>query len=130
MAEIEGLKAVKARLEKIRRKYGKGKVSVVTGYQGVNYALYVHENPKMEARRKLMAKKINPKAQWKFLEQPAREYRDEFVRLITIALKNNMKVIDALYIAGLRLQRESQQLVPVKTGNLKGSAFTKKENVR
>ena len=30
-----------------------------------------------------------------------------------------------LVLAGLRLQRDSQKLVPVDTGNLKGSAFTR-----
>jgi len=128
MAEIEGLKAVKARLEKIRHKYGKSKVSVVMGYRGVNYALYVHESAKMEETRK-MRKNKNPKAQWKFLEQPAREFRGEFVRMIEIALKAGLSVVDALYLVGQRLKRESQKLVPVVTGNLRRSAFVEKENV-
>lgn len=35
----------------------------------------------------------------------------------------------ALKLAGLRLQRESQQLVPVDTGNLKASAYTRSAGV-
>lgn len=128
MAKMEGMKSLKARLESIRHKYGKGKVGVVVGYKGVNYALYVHESAKMEEARKNRPGK-NPKAQWKFLEQPAREYRDEFVKIITVALKAGVSVVDALYLAGLRLQRESQELVPVVTSNLRGNAFTEKENV-
>ena len=31
-----------------------------------------------------------------------------------------------LFAAGLKVQRESQKRVPVETGNLKGSAFTRK----
>ena len=128
MAVITGLKDIEDHLEKIKRKYSVGKKpTVIVGYTA-NYAIHVHENARMEARRRMMRGGKNPKAQWKFLEQPFREYRGEFLRLIKIAVKKGLPVIDALYIAGLRLQRESQALVPLITGNLKASAFTKKEN--
>jgi len=38
-----------------------------------------------------------------------------------------MKSEKALYIVGLFLQRHAQLLVPVDTGNLRNSAFTRKE---
>lgn len=66
-------------------------------------------------------------AQAKFLEQPARELKREFVRLIRTACENGATLKKALLIAGLRLQRESQQLCPVDTGNMKASAFTREE---
>lgn len=69
----------------------------------------------------------NGPGQAKFLEQPARELGPEFSRIVFEAMKNGAKLVQALYIAGLRLQRESQLLVPVETGNLKASAFTRKE---
>ena len=62
----------------------------------------INENQKMGDRRRLMKKNKNPKAQWKFLEQPARELRDEFMEIITIAIKAGLSVSDALYLAGLR----------------------------
>lgn len=61
----------------------------------------------------------------KFLEQPAREKRDEIARMILDGMKNGMTMAQALLRAGLYLQRESQMLVPVDTGNLKASAFTR-----
>lgn len=65
--------------------------------------------------------------QAKFLEQPARELRREFDRIIFESMKNGATMLQALYLAGLRLQRESMLLVPVDTGNMKASAFTRKE---
>jgi len=128
MAIITGLKDIEDHLKKIKRKYSVGKKpTVIVGYTA-NYAIHVHENAKMEARRRMMKGGKNPKAQWKFLEQPFREYRSEFLRLIKIAVKKGLPVIDALYIAGLRLQREAMAITPVVTSNLQTSAFTKKEN--
>lgn len=39
--------------------------------------------------------------------------------------KTEVKLTRGLIAAGRRLQRESQLVVPIKTGNLKGSAFTR-----
>ena len=94
------------------------------GY-AASYALRVHEDAKAEARRRL--RKESTTQQWKFLEQPAREFRGEMKRLVVQAVKNGASLLMALKIAGLRLQRESQELAPVLTGNLKGSAFTEEE---
>jgi hypothetical protein len=66
-------------------------------------------------------------ARSKFLEFPARELAGELGWLAAEAFKNGKNLLNALYIAGLHLQRASQSLVPVDTGNLKGSAFTRKE---
>lgn len=91
---------------------------VKVGYTA-QYAVYVHEN--LEAN--------HPNGgQAKFLEQPARELQPTLKAIIASNLKKGMKLEQAIYIAGLYLQGESQKLVPVATGNLKGSAFTRLEN--
>lgn len=67
------------------------------------------------------------KARPKFLESPLREFRQELANIVVVALSRGKTMAQALLLAGLRLQRESQQLVPVDTGNLKASAFTRLE---
>ena len=47
--------------------------------------------------------------------------------MIKDALAHGQTTAQALLQAGLRLQRESQLLVPVDTGALKASAFTRLE---
>lgn len=156
MPKMEGFDKVQALLLKLAKKYSdEPKTSVIVGYTAA-YAVHVHENIEMrgkglprsgEVRFGGYDKKGNRivitgfragggkglywdpqgKAQAKFLEQPARELKKEFSRIITTACKNGAKLGQALMMAGLRLQRESQQLVPVDTGNLKSSAFTRKE---
>lgn len=68
------------------------------------------------------------KAQPKFLETPLREKRDLLARIVVTALGQGKTMAQALLLAGLRLQRESMMLVPVDTGNLKASAFTRLEH--
>lgn len=67
------------------------------------------------------------RAQPKFLTDPARNLQEELGRIVAEALLTGATMATALLRAGLRLQRESQQLVPVDTGNLKASAFTRLE---
>lgn len=67
------------------------------------------------------------RGQAKFLEQPARELQAELGRIVADALLRGATMASALLRAGLRLQRESMLLVPVDTGNLKASAFTRLE---
>lgn len=124
MPRIEGLKQLQATLKRLEKKFGKPKPSVLVGYTA-NYAVFVHENlqPAENARGKARV----PGRQGKYLEQPAREKQDELARIIATATKNGATLEQALFMAGLRLQRESQKLVPVDTGNLRGSAFTEKE---
>lgn len=91
-------------------------VSVAVGYTQA-YAIYVHEN--MEA--------VHPVGQPKFLEQPARVLEPELAEMIRTAMERGVSLTQALLMAGLRLQRESQLLCPVDTGALKASAFTEVE---
>lgn len=119
MARIDGLEQLLARFRAMQSRWIRPRSSVVVGYQ-TNYAVHVHEN--MEAR--------HPVGQAKFLEQPARELSNDgtLQGIVTTALRRGATVEQALLLAGLRLQRESQRLVPVATGTLKNSAFTRIES--
>ncbi len=107
-------------IQKLRRKrqYAKDNLNaaVLVGYTA-SYAIYVHEN--LEAYHEV--------GQAKFLEEPARTLRPEIVSIIDQALQAGQSMGDALLLAGLRLQAESQLLCPVDTGNLRASAFTRLE---
>lgn len=67
------------------------------------------------------------RGQSKFLEQPARELNNDgtFSNIALGVLRKGKTMAQALLLCGLRLQRESQKLVPVDTANLKASAFTR-----
>ncbi len=122
--KIEGVKEVKRALKQTLAKFMehpdavKGE-SVITGYTAA-YAVHVHEN--LEARHK-------PGKQAQYLVSPARTLANtgELRRIISQAAAKNVKLQQACYMAALRIQRESQKIVPVDTGNLRGSAFTRKE---
>lgn len=111
------------RLEELKKKLQDMKVAakidedVVVGYTA-SYAIYVHEN--LEARHK-------PGKQAKFLEEPARTLQPVMIQIVVRAMKRGVGLLAALLLAGLRLQRASQKIVPVDTGNLKNSAFTRIE---
>lgn len=117
MPRIENVKAVQRKLRDLIAKSMKKDIGgVIVGYTAA-YAIYVHEN--MNAKHTV--------GQAKFLEKPAREKRDVLAALVATAAKAGVGLQKALVIAGLRLKRESQELVPVDTGNLKGSAFVEED---
>jgi hypothetical protein len=65
--------------------------------------------------------------QSQFLIQPMREMGKpggELAKTVVDALDGGATMVKALLVAGLQLQRASQQLVPVDTGNLRASAVT------
>lgn len=112
--KIEGVNKV---IDTLRLKAVKGQGgSVIVGFS-TRYAIFVHEN--LQAR--------HPVGQAKFLEQPARQMGGQLVGIIGEAMKKGATLMQGLLIAGLRLQRESQLLVPVDTGVLRNSAFTREE---
>lgn len=131
MAKIEGLTKVIAVLQKkAAQAQTDNNASVVVGFSTA-YAVYVHENIEMKWRglpRKAPAKGDywGPHGQAKYLENPARELSNNGTlgAIVMTALKAKKTMAQALLLAGLRLQRESQALVPVDTGTLKNSAFT------
>lgn len=120
MASPQGIEGLKKVVEVLRDRAAKikteGQASVVVGYTQ-NYAIYVHEN--MTAK--------HPIGQAKFLEGPARRLSPEIKAIILGELKNGRTIAQALLKAGLYLQRESQKIVPIDTGALKNSAFTRLE---
>lgn len=115
--KIQNLKSLR---DKLRARAAKAKKdldgAVLVGYTA-QYAIYVHEN--VEAKHEV--------GQAKFLEQPARELRPVLMKIVIEAVKAGRTILQGLLLAGLRLQRESQKLCPVDTGNLKNSAFTRIE---
>jgi hypothetical protein len=90
----------------------------IVGYTAA-YSLFVHEN--MQAHHTV--------GQAKFLEQPARELTNNgtLAGIIADAKRQGKSLGQALLLAGLRLQRDSQRLCPVDTGNMRASAFTRLE---
>lgn len=118
MAKIDNLTRLLRKLEKLERDSRRqNNGNVIVGY-AASYAIYVHEN--LEAAHK-------PGKQAKFLEQPAREKEREIAQTVVEAVKRGHPLLKALLRAGEFLQAASQRIVPVKTGNLKGSAFTELE---
>lgn len=157
MASIEGLEKLAAKLrEMAARATREGDPVVAVGYTAA-YALYVHENLEMkwkglprgsgfdrEGGVVIVPRKVlnsgtatwkargyywdpQGRGQSKFLEQPLREHREVLARIVIEMLSKGKTMAQALLVAGLRLQRESQMLVPIDTGNLRASAFTRLE---
>lgn len=126
--KVEGFASIKRRLIQSAARFmdspNQVKGAVIVGYTA-QYAVRVHEDKEMQDRREARG----GNGQWKYLEKPARQLNDDGTlgKLVAETVKAGRTIEDGLVIAGLRIQRESQKLVPVDTGNLKGSAFTKKE---
>jgi len=144
MANVAGIKNVKALIDKLearrRKSLHEDNGSVVVGYNA-RYAVWVHEmiekhagEPRTGTREdgsKRTGRWWDPigRGQPKYLEQPARELNNsgELARVIREAYKGKVDLLTALAVGAQRIQRESQKLVPVDLGNLKGSAFVEKE---
>lgn len=91
-------------------------VACVVGYTA-KYSLAVHED----------LATFHAQGQAKYLEAPARLLRPVIADIVLKAKLRGLTTGQCLLLAGLKLQRESQLLVPVDTGFLRGSAFTKLE---
>lgn len=143
MARIEGLEKVIAALRSRAAKAQRdSKASAITGYTA-KYALWVHENMEIHPPGMILAGQPRPRTKagtrqgkyWdpqgrvgpNFLLGPAREMQSELAAIVREALRQGKTMSQALLLACLRLQRESQRRVPVNTGNLKASAFTRLE---
>ena len=107
--------------------------SVVVGYTAA-YALYVHESVGMVLKGQPRPGKNRGnfwdpagRGQAKFLEEPARTLQDELGRVCAEVVIKTGKIEQGLLAAGLRLQRESMKRVPIDTGNLRASAYTRVE---
>ena len=129
--EIKNLNRLRKKLEHLAKSRVEspnaiGGESVIVGYTA-NYAVYVHEN--LEPAEGASGKAHVKGRQGNYLGQPARQLDNDgtLSGVITKAMLRGTKLQQALYLAGLRIQRASQKLVPVDTGNLRASAFTRKE---
>jgi len=132
--KIEGADKLLAQLKALERKSRKdNNLGVIVGYTA-NYALSVHENLEMKLKGQ-PRKKPHKGRYWdpqgrgqsKYLEQPYRENRSRIYNQVVQIMRASGSLQKALLVAGLFLQRISQRLVPVDTGNLKASAFTRIE---
>lgn len=116
MARVDRIKVLQALARKHEEARRQGKARVKVGYTA-SYAVHVHEDLMMFHRN----------GQAKFLEQPLREMTTDGTlrRVVRKTMKATGDLVQSLLMAGLLLQRASQQLVPVRTGNLRASAFTR-----
>jgi len=117
--ELSGLSRVLTALEGLKRRYYDAKPpEVVVGYTQ-RYAVYVHEVPAAHKVGKM-----------KYLTDPARRLNNDgsLKNLILEALKAGKKLNLAVLRAGMRVQRESQEEVPIDTSALRASAFTAYEH--
>ena len=114
---LMGLTKLKTDLTSRGRKAVKDtKESVVVGYT-MNYAIHVHERTDLAHA---------PGKQAKYLEDAYKEVMPEIPSIVRQIYKKTNSIVKWLLVAGLRVQRRSQQLVPIKTGALRASAYTGK----
>ena len=109
---VTGDRAVARQLLRLAREAADASVAV--GF-AADYAIYVHEN--LQAH--------HPVGQAKFLESAAREGEAQLRSIVESGLKRGLTLKQALLLAGLWLQGEAQRRVPVDTGNLRASAYTR-----
>lgn len=114
--KISGVGRLRKVFQDTRRKASSASVAV--GYTA-DYAIHVHEN--------VGANFKTPGTKAKFLEDPAREHRDDIRRAIEDEMEAGGSLRDGLLVGGLLLQRFSQLECPVDTGFLRASAFTRLE---
>jgi len=136
--QVTGLSSLVQKLkDKVTASVKGDNTSVIVGFS-TGYAVFVHENLEAlhgAAYNAAYADQIasgamhdrGPRQQAKYLEQPARELNNngELRRILTEGYKRGLNLEQCLMLCGLRIQRESQNLVPVDTGLLRSSAFTK-----
>ena len=87
---------------------------VIVGFTQ-RYALPVHE--RLDTRHA-------PGKTAKYLEGPARRMAKELGGIAMAIYKKTRDLEKGLLVAGLRLQREAQQIVPLDTSALRASAYT------
>ena len=151
MASVGGVKRLVDQLRARAAKVASDSASVAVGYTA-SYALPVHENRQMKWRglprdRSVRlhgsgkfvttghepAKKApglfwGPAGRAGYLLDVAREMQRELAETVRDMLQRGKTLAQALLVAGLKLQAESQKNVPVETGNLRASAFTRLES--
>ncbi len=114
--KIEGAQKIVQALQ-ARSLKAKKRLDVEVGYdkEKAPYAIYVHENLAVYHRVGMA----------KFLTIAVTLELPEVAKQIETDLKNKISLRRALWRAGRRIQNRSRQLVPVDTGNLRDSSYTK-----
>lgn len=116
MAQVIGLQSLQTKLQRLIKRAEEDEGGAVVGFSAP-YATKVHEDLNV----------YHANGQAKFLEQPAREMAEDLGQFITKEVKRGRSLRQAILLAGFRLLREAQQLVPVRTGNLRASGFVRPE---
>jgi hypothetical protein len=135
MAKVENVEAVIAKMKAdLQRRLGDGKQPTVSVGYTAKYALAVHEKRGMVLRglprpKPRKGKFWDPqgRARAGYLLDVARENHSQIAKIVNTAFKQGKTLAQSLVTGGLFLQRMSQLAVPVDTGNLKASAFTRKD---
>lgn len=123
MADITGVKKVISLLQKKLKENAENPTPQVSVGYTQAYALYVHENMEVS----LTLKNVRAGRGAKYLETPYRQMMTSMVQHIRDGLKARKPLAKLLMVEGLLLQRASQKLVPIDTGALRASAFTRLE---
>lgn len=117
MPKLEGFDKIHIRLEERKRRVSGGATPTVrTGYEA-EYAVHVHEDRQAH----------HPIGKAGFLIDPFRRLRAELRKQIADDLRKGIPLKTALLRAGVKVQYYSEMEVPVLTGFLKSTAFTKVE---
>lgn len=111
---IDGIDQLQSKLSEMELAATMDNQTVLVGYTQ-SYALKVHED--LEAHHK-------PGKKAKYLEAPARRLARVLTKIVVDVYLRTKSLSQGILAAGLRLQRESQEIVPVDTSALKASAFT------
>lgn len=118
--QVFGVQQLQAKLASIAVHAVRETEDVYVGYTQ-SYAIHVHEREGLTHKEGKQAK---------YLEEPARKLYNsgEIWRIVRAVYATTGSVTKGLLLAGLRIQRESQKIVPVLTGALKNSAYTAKSS--
>lgn len=110
---VEGIPKLKEKLNQHAKKLG-GQEGVTVGFTQ-SYAMHVHED--------LMAQHKEGKTA-KYLLKAARMIWPLVPKIVTKIVLEGHTITKGLIVAGLRIQREAQLIVPIDTGALRASAYT------
>ena len=128
--EVLGLTSL---IENLRRLKDKAESPVVAVSFAAEGAIYVHEMMEPKTLGMNVPRPSGLGEYWgppqygpKFLENTARELDNsgEIARIVREGMRRKLTLTKSLVIAGLRVQRESQERVPVEYGQLRASAQT------
>ena len=118
MLQVQGIDKLKKDFKQSWLQFlGQGQ-DVIVGFSQ-NYAVFVHEN--LEARHKTGK-------QAKYLTSALKKVWPAIPYIVRQITKKGQSISKGLLVAGLRIQREAQKVVPIDTGALRASAYTTYES--